>query len=297
MKSKARSYVYWPSVDKDITERVKGCHACAIAAKTSPREKPVPWPATQKPWERVHIDFAGPIDGDYFLIVVDTFTKWPEVIRTRSTTAAATIAILRTIFARFGYPETVVSDNGPQFVSAKFSEYCSSRGIQHVTTAPFHPQSNGQAECFVDTFKRSMRKIQEGGITQDEALDVFLASYRSTPNAILPDMQSPAEAMLGRKMRTALELLKPLPAAQAEPINLGRRFQRGDLVYTKFYAWNSWKWVPAQIIRELGSVMFEVHTNNQRVHRRHVNQLRQRDSAVLSGVITQWNKGGAETKQ
>ncbi|XP_041785652.1 uncharacterized protein K02A2.6-like isoform X1 [Anopheles merus] len=182
MKSKARSYVYWPSVDKDIMEHVKGCHACAIAAKTSPREKPVPWPATQKPWERIHIDFAGPIDGDYFLIVVDAFTKWPEVIRTRSTTSAATIAILRSIFARFGYPETMVSDNGPQFVSAEFSEYCSSRGVQHVTTAPFHPQSNGQAERFVDTFKRSMRKIQKGGTTQDEALDVFLASYRPTSN-------------------------------------------------------------------------------------------------------------------
>ncbi|XP_041787727.1 uncharacterized protein LOC121603058, partial [Anopheles merus] len=91
---------------------------------------------------------------------------------------------------------------------------------------------------------------------------------------------SPAEAMLGRKMRTALELLKPPPAAQAEPANLDRRFQRGDLVYAKFYARNSWKWVPAQIIRELGSVMFEVQTNNQRVHRPHVNQLRKRDSAV-----------------
>ncbi|XP_061519768.1 uncharacterized protein LOC133395091 [Anopheles gambiae] len=86
-------------------------------------------------------------------------------------------------------------------------------------------------------------------------------------------------------MRTALALLKPPPAAQAEPANLDRRFQRGDLVYAKFYARNSWKWVPAQIIRELGSVMFEVQTNNQRVHRRHVNQLAAdrdviRDSAV-----------------
>lgn len=92
--------------------------------------------------------------------MVDAHTKWPEVTKTRSTTAKTTIAIMRGIFARFGLPETIVSDNGPQFVSSEFEDYCSRNGIHHVKTAPFHPQSNGQAERFVDTLKRKMKKIQ-----------------------------------------------------------------------------------------------------------------------------------------
>nr|XP_049461522.1 uncharacterized protein K02A2.6 isoform X1 [Anopheles coluzzii] len=279
MKSIARSYIYWPSIDGDVVDYVKTCHACAIASKSSPREIPMSWPRTKKPWQRIHIDFAGPIEGDYFLIAVDAHTKWPEVVKMRTTTTRATIAVLRSIFARFGYPETLVSDNGPQFVSAEFSAYCSSRGIQHITTAPFHPQSNGQAERFVDTFKRSTRKIEEGGATREEALDIFLETYRTTPNPALENKQSPAEGMLGRKVRTALELLKPPLAARDEPaVLVHKRFQRGDRVYAKLFVRNSWKWVSARVKRELGSVMYEVETGDFRVHRRHVNQLRRRDS-------------------
>ncbi|XP_058116009.1 uncharacterized protein K02A2.6-like [Anopheles ziemanni] len=280
MKAVARSYVYWPSIDRDIAEYVKTCHACAVASKSSPREKPVSWPATKKPWERIHIDYAGPVDGDYFLVMVDAHTKWPEVVRTCSTTTKATIAMMRGIFARFGYPETLVSDNGPQFVSSEFEDYCCRNGIDHVKTAPFHPQSNGQAERFVDTLKRKMQKIHEGGATREESLDIFLASYRMTPNPVVRNGQTPAEAMLGRKVRTALELLKP-PSAEKEAPPVGdKRFGSGDAVYTKMYARNSWRWVPARIVRELGTVMFEVETEDRKVHRRHLNQLRERGAAT-----------------
>ncbi|XP_055633598.1 uncharacterized protein K02A2.6-like [Toxorhynchites rutilus septentrionalis] len=155
MKAITRSYVYWPSLDDDIIGYVKSCHHCATSAKTPPRSAPLSWPKSSKPWERVHMDYAGPIDGEYFLIVVDSYSKWPEMIQTRSTTTEATVGILNDVFARMGMPKTLVSDNGPQFTSAKFQAYCAENGIEHLTTAPFHPQSNGQAERFVDTFKEN----------------------------------------------------------------------------------------------------------------------------------------------
>ena len=87
----------------------------------------------------MHIDYAGPLEGDFFLIVVDAYTKWPVIVKTSSITASATIAILRGIFSRFGYPVTLVSDNGTQFTSEIFADFCAHNGIEHLRTAPFHP--------------------------------------------------------------------------------------------------------------------------------------------------------------
>ena len=75
-----------------------------------------------------------------------------------STTAQAMIQQLRKIFATHGLPQMIVSDNDPQFVSDEFHKFCSSRGIQHNTIAPYHPRSNGEAERLVETFKRSIDK-------------------------------------------------------------------------------------------------------------------------------------------
>ncbi|XP_038116710.1 uncharacterized protein K02A2.6-like [Culex quinquefasciatus] len=73
MKQIARSYVYWPSLDDEIVGYVKACQPCASVARSPPHSAPVPWPKAAGPWQRIHIDFAGPINGDYFLIAVDSF--------------------------------------------------------------------------------------------------------------------------------------------------------------------------------------------------------------------------------
>ncbi|KHJ92362.1 hypothetical protein OESDEN_07748 [Oesophagostomum dentatum] len=86
----------------------------------------------------------------------------------------------------------IVSDNGSQFVSRKFAEFCNSNGIAHVRSPPFHPQSNGQAERFVDTFKRALQKLKDS-CTTSEALQKFLQGYRRTPCSASPGGRSPAE--------------------------------------------------------------------------------------------------------
>lgn len=209
MRSLARTLVHWPNIDDQISALVRACQECAPLAKTDTKTKLQSWPTPEKPWQRVHADFAGPINDTYFLLVVDSFSKWPEIIPTKRTTTAATISILRKIFARFGNPEVMVTDNGPQLTSDTFEQFCESNGIMHLKTAPFHPQSNGQAERFVDTFKRTVKKIRAGGEDLDEALDIFLNCYRSTPCRNAPGGKSPAEILLGRPMRTSLELLRP----------------------------------------------------------------------------------------
>lgn len=284
MKAIARSFVFWPSLNEDIIELVNNCHSCAVAAKTPIHADPVPWPKTETPWERVHIDYAGPLDGDFFLVVVNAHTKWPEIIRTASATSHATIGILRGLFARFGMPNTLVSDNGTQFTSGEFAEFCLSNGVHHVTSAPFHPQSNGHAERFVDTFKRALTKIRDGGTPLQEALDVFLQTYRTTPNPQLEQQKTPAEIMFGRVIRTCFDLIRPPknPLLNSEEHRSEKSFWRNDLVYAKVYGRNRWNWVPGIVISKRGNVMFEVRVGHRCVVR-HINQLKKRGSIHSAG--------------
>ena len=90
-----------------------------------------------------------------FLVVVDAHSKWPEVILVSSTTSSLTIEVLRDLFARFGIPEQIVSDNGAQFVFEEFQAFIRSNGIGHITSAPYHPVANSLAEKAVQTFKQT----------------------------------------------------------------------------------------------------------------------------------------------
>ena len=82
-----------------------------------------PWPYPEKPWSRIHVDYAGPVDNHYFLIIIDAYSKWPEIYMTKSLNTDTTISCLRNCFARFGLPESVVSDNGPAFISDSFKNF------------------------------------------------------------------------------------------------------------------------------------------------------------------------------
>ncbi|XP_062700183.1 uncharacterized protein K02A2.6-like [Aedes albopictus] len=282
MKAIARSYVYWPGLDEEISSFVKACQHCASAARSPPKARPEPWPTTTAPWQRVHADYAGPLDGEFYLIVVDAYSKWPEIFPTRQITTKATINLLRTLFANKGMPELLVTDNGTQFKSAEFSQFCSENGVRHITTAPFHPQSNGQAERFVDTFKRAVRKIQEGEGTIKEALDLFLMTYRTTPNPNVPDKKSPAEAMYNRPLRTTMDLLRAPPEQVADQANSSqtRTFAPKDFVYAKVYSRNKWTWTPGTVVEKVGKVMYNIWLNDRRMIRSHINQLRARTGTI-----------------
>ncbi|XP_061164934.1 uncharacterized protein K02A2.6-like [Saccostrea echinata] len=119
MKAVARSYVWWPKVDEAIEEVCKACSGCKRVQNT-PSAAPVhPWNFPPKAWHRLHIDFAGPFHNAMFLIVVDAYSKWPEIFEMRSTTSNATINTLRTLFARQGIPAEIMDLNFAQrnFVS------------------------------------------------------------------------------------------------------------------------------------------------------------------------------------
>jgi len=111
MRSLERSHVWWPGLEKDIDQVVKSCRACHVV-KQPPAVAPLhPWVWPSRPWTRIHVDFEGPFLGKSFLIVVDAYSKWPEVWQMSSTTATKTIEVLRHMFVTYGLPKQLVSDN------------------------------------------------------------------------------------------------------------------------------------------------------------------------------------------
>jgi hypothetical protein len=134
MKAVARSYVWWPGIDSQIEQTVKCCDGCQLTQKM-PQVAPLhPWEWPSAPWERVHVDFAGPFMDSMFLVLVCAHSKWPEGVQMKTTTSTKTIEALRMIFCRTGIPKQIVSDNGPQFTSGEFENFTKQNGIKHTTS-------------------------------------------------------------------------------------------------------------------------------------------------------------------
>ncbi|XP_049855039.1 uncharacterized protein K02A2.6-like [Schistocerca gregaria] len=148
-KQLAHQHIYWWEMDAEIAGMVASCPSCQQQQAVKLRRL-VAWPDALSPRSWLHLDFVGPFLGFSWLILVVAGSRFPYVMT--STTSAQTIQALSCIFAIEGLPETLVTDNGPQFTSAKFKAFCTTLGIRLINTAPFHAAFNRLAEWFVRTF-------------------------------------------------------------------------------------------------------------------------------------------------
>ncbi|XP_055543773.1 uncharacterized protein K02A2.6-like [Wyeomyia smithii] len=130
-KSLARGYCWWSGIDRDIEEMVSNCADCQIV-RTEPAKMSLHcWETPTEPFQRVHVDFAGPFMDTYFFILVDAYSKWPEIKVCKSITAESTVNMCRDIFSTFGIPSVLVSDHGVQFTSETFQLFLRMNGIVH----------------------------------------------------------------------------------------------------------------------------------------------------------------------
>ena len=81
------------------------------------------------------MDFLGPLKGKYYLIIMDSFSKWPEVYAMTKINSEDTVKNLRDFCSRFGLPKKIISHNGKQLVSEEFENFCKMNNIKHVTSA------------------------------------------------------------------------------------------------------------------------------------------------------------------
>ncbi|UYV70144.1 K02A2.6-like, partial [Cordylochernes scorpioides] len=272
MKSLARSSVWWPKMDSQIEEFVKECSPC-MHHQTAPPAENTPWPRTNQPWQRVHVDHFY-FRGDCYLLVVDANSNWIEVFPVRGTTSQENIKLLRECFARYGLPQCLVSDNGPPFNSLEFKEFLRKNNVYHLTSPAYNPSSNGIAEVSVRIIKKSLEKSLEESpnSNMDCILQNVLFNYRNTPTSL---DKPPVERLLSYVPRTFVNCLNSEFIQRTFGRNeCGRRnFQVGDKVLFTRVIQNRRKWFKAQVIRRLGYNVYLVK-NLKGTFKVHVNQMR-----------------------
>lgn len=159
------------------------------------------------PWSRLHNDYDPSMD--IFLVFVAAYRKCPEDFPISRITSEETIMELPQIFNRFGVLEILVSDNATVLLQQKFQISVNIMAFKYVRTPPFHPQSNGQVERFVDTFKRVLYKLK-GERTTTEIIGTFLAGYRAKPSPNTPNGNSPTEIMIIIKIQLHVGIMRPI---------------------------------------------------------------------------------------
>ncbi|KAI5717273.1 hypothetical protein M8J77_003077 [Diaphorina citri] len=194
-RRRASDSVYWPGLSDQIQQLVTNCPEC-IELRQNNREPLLPSPVPNNAWERVGIDIAE-INKKQYLVMVDYYSSYIEVLRLNSMRSSEIIDKCKAVFARFGIPLEVRSDNGPCFASNEFLTFAKNYGFKLITSSPRYSQSNGRVENAVKCVKKLMTKND----------DPFLGLLAYRNSAIYPGGYSPAELLMGRRLRDTLPCL------------------------------------------------------------------------------------------
>ena len=144
-------------MNREIYETVSYCEVCQEYALKQPlqmHERP------NKPWAKVGCDIFY-IKQKQYLLTVDYYSHYPEIALLSNESSRQVIIHLTSLFSRYGFPSTLMSDGGPQFASAEFEQFANEWGMDQKMSSPYFPQSNGLAENGVKTVKRIRRKAAD----------------------------------------------------------------------------------------------------------------------------------------
>ncbi len=232
MKVTLRAFCYWPKMDADIESYVKTCLPCTVhqTRKDSGPYQTISEDITE-PWDTFSVDLTGPsavLDGHTLLTVIDLYSRFPEAFVLRDGLSGEIVTRLRSMFARFGFPRRLRSDNGTPFVSQEFENFMQTCGIEHITTPLYYPEANATVERFHGTLKSRLKRVRETHrVPLQQALAVVLKNVRSTANDITG--ASPHFRMFNREMRTKLTSL----AINARNIRVTNRKRNAAVEYAK----------------------------------------------------------------
>ena len=181
-------FFFWPTLWKDSADHCRSCMKCQHITKAKPKPNPMVLREVDLvPFEKVYIDLVGPFPKSrrgytHILTCIDSASRWPEAIPVRTPTSQMVIQCLTDIFTRTGFPRVLVSDNSPQFVSEKFRQFCKSKNIEKVETAPYNPQAIGIVERLHGTTNPMIQKCIENKREWSDVLPYVLYFIRMTPN-------------------------------------------------------------------------------------------------------------------
>ena len=200
-------------MEKDAEKHCKTCYGCQLVSRPTPPGPIRTTPLPSGPWRHLAVDLLGPLPtGESILVIVDYYSRYYEVDILKSTVASKIISSLEEMFARHGLPESLTSDNGPQFISAEFAEYVAHQGITHHKVTAKWPQANGEVERQNSSLLKRLQIAHAEKKNWKRELNIYHAAYRALPHPTTG--VSPAEQLFGRKIRTKLPELSDVHVEQ-----------------------------------------------------------------------------------
>lgn len=303
-KQRAREVLYWPGVSAEIEPVIGNCGKCAEVQNMLPRQPLMPTETPELPFEEVASDLFE-FENKQYIVLVDYYSKFIEVDELKGQRSRGVIEALKVQFSRHGIPSTIRTDNGPQYSSEEFREFCENYGISHKTSSPHTPHSNGEAERAVQTVKKLWSKASDK--------HPALLDYRTTPLESVG--LSPAQLLMGRRPRNKLPsaraLLKPTAhdpdkikhlldkAKETQKLHYDskraakthRELQSGDQVRIAPYPGSS-KWTPGVVVQPHSAPRSYIVESGGRRFRRNSQHLRA-STASSSQSVTSCDRGRA----
>lgn len=296
-KNLVRGVIFWPCMFSEIENYIQNCQTCLKFRKNNPPQPLQSHEIPALPWQKVGADIFQ-FESKNYLLVVDYYSEYFEVSPINSYNSQTVITQFKSIFCRHGIPVQIMSDNGPPFNSLDFKKFCHSWDIQHVTSSPYYPKSNGLAERTIGTVKNIFKKCKDSG--SDVYLGILM--FRNTPKS--DGIASPAKLLMSRNLRSLVPnstlVLKPsVVSPEREKEKMSKKQLRvkhyhdrkakclpsvevGENILFKHDP--KANWVPATIVQEIvPGRSFKVKTPEGVVYQRNREHLlKQKDHAGVS---------------
>ena len=258
-KSRACEIMYWPGMSRDMEEIVSRCKVCAKYQSNNQREPMIPHEVPNRPWSKLGADIFTYGSNDY-LVVVDYFSKYPEVVSLPDKTAATVIRKLEAIFSRHGVPDVFMSDNMP-FASGEMKQFVNEWGFKLITSSPTYPRINGLSERYFQTVKQLLRKAHDEGKSPHRAL----LDYRTS---LVAGMKySPAQLLMSRRHKGTLLQPEVVVGAKHQledrQQKQERYYNRGRKDLTEVHPGSGIRirqgrtWEPAVVLQDHGALGYE----------------------------------------
>lgn len=224
----ARDLLFWPGMTSEIKDIVSSCDTCNTYQMQQAKEPLMPHEVPELPWLKIGADLFE-WDKKPYLLLVDYYSKYFEFNLLENTECKTVITYCKSQFSRHGIPQILHTDNGPQFVAKEFEHFCKAYGINHTSSSPYYPRSNGLAEKTIQTLKKILTKAKRDGC--DPYLSVL--DYRNTP--VVGDA-SPAQLLFGRRTKTTLPTLSSLlvPHVQ-DPVDIKAKLKEKQETQKYYY--------------------------------------------------------------
>ena len=201
-KLRAKESVYWPGLNDQLEDLVLNCELCLKYSTAKCKLEPslsLGQEIPLNPWTKLATDIFH-FEGASYLLIVDYTSRYPVVCKLISMTGQHVANHFKLICSEYGWPETLVSDNGPCYTSESFTTLMKAYNVNHITSSPHYPQSNGLTEKYVQIVKNLFYKAKEEG----KDLYKCLMVYCNTP--LSSSVSSPMQILTSRSARSSLPM-------------------------------------------------------------------------------------------